>query len=182
MPSTTAAVRYGLPALVGVAGIAIALAGSGTDTALEGGSMFVGAGLSVVVLNLLFRFETSGDVERDAEEAARRYLDEHGHWPDEPPPTSGRASPNTIADAALAGGSRCAGPITDTRASLIALAGEDSHHRREADAVARALARAPAAAFGSVSDCARDDQVTSCRDRAAADGVSRCSETAPGYG
>jgi hypothetical protein len=112
MPSTTAAVRYGLPAVLGVAGIAIAFAGSGTDTALEGGSMFVGAGLSVLVLNLLFRFETSGDVERDAEEAARRYLDEHGHWPDEPPPTSRRASPNTIADGALAGGYRCTGPIT----------------------------------------------------------------------
>jgi hypothetical protein len=71
-------------------------------------------------------------------------------------------------------------PSPDTRASLLALAGEDSHHRREADAVARALARAPAAAFGSVSDCARDDQATSCRDRAAADGVSPCGETAPG--
>jgi hypothetical protein len=108
MPSM-AAVRYGLPSVIGVAGIAIAL--PGTDTALEGGSMFVGAGLSVLVLNLLFRFGTSGDIERDAEEAARRYFDEHGHWPDEWPATSRRPSPNPIADGAPAGGDRCAGPI-----------------------------------------------------------------------
>jgi hypothetical protein len=112
MLSTTTAVRYGLPAVLGIAGTAIAVAGGGTDTALEGGSMFVGAGLSVLVLNLLFRYGTSGDIERDAEEAARRYLDDHGHWPDEAPPSSRQAA---IADGAPNGGSGYADPTGRAR-------------------------------------------------------------------
>jgi hypothetical protein len=112
MFSTTTAVRYGLPAVLGIAGIAIAFAGSGTDTALEGGSVFVGAGLSVLVLNVLFRYGISGEIERDAEEAARQYLDDHGHWPDEAPPTSREAS---IADGAPAGESGCAEPTGPAR-------------------------------------------------------------------
>jgi hypothetical protein len=112
MLSTTTAVRYVLPAALGIAGIAIAVAGGTTDTALEGGSMFVGAGLSVLVLSLLFRYGTSGDIERDAEEAARRYLDDHGHWPDEAPPTSRQAS---IADGAPNGGSEYADPVGRAR-------------------------------------------------------------------
>jgi hypothetical protein len=43
----------------------------------------IGAGLSVVLLNLLYRLSVSGDQEREREEEARRYLDEHGAWPDD---------------------------------------------------------------------------------------------------
>jgi hypothetical protein len=46
-------------------------------------AMCVGAGLSVALINVLFRFGAKGDEERDREEAAREYLAEHGHWPDE---------------------------------------------------------------------------------------------------
>ena len=46
-------------------------------------SMLVGAGLSVLLLNALFRFGSKGDQERDAEAAARDYYSEHGRWPDE---------------------------------------------------------------------------------------------------
>ncbi len=35
------------------------------------------------MLNFLFRLAVSGDLEREQEEAARRYFDEHGRWPDE---------------------------------------------------------------------------------------------------
>lgn len=45
--------------------------------------MSVGSGLSVLLLNWLFRFGVKGDEEREAEEAARDYLTELGHWPDE---------------------------------------------------------------------------------------------------
>jgi hypothetical protein len=33
----------------------------------------------------LIWLSTRGDPERDAEEAARLYFDQHGHWPDEEP-------------------------------------------------------------------------------------------------
>ena len=52
---------------------------------VEGFSMSVGGGLSVLMLNWMFRLGVSGDRERDREEQARRYLEEHGHWPDEDP-------------------------------------------------------------------------------------------------
>jgi hypothetical protein len=35
---------------------------------------------------VLFRFGARGDEERQAEEDARTFFSEHGHWPDEPPP------------------------------------------------------------------------------------------------
>jgi hypothetical protein len=34
----------------------------------------------------LIKVAASGDPEREAEEAAREYFSEHGHWPDEAPP------------------------------------------------------------------------------------------------
>jgi len=103
MRSLTTAVRYGLPAALTVAGVTLAIAGQGKDTAMERGSRFVALGLSVVVLSLLIRYGVSGDLERDAEEAARQHLDDPGHWPDEPLPTSRRALPSAIADEVPAG-------------------------------------------------------------------------------
>lgn len=50
---------------------------------VEGFAMAVGAGLSVLLINFLFRLGVSGDREREREEKARRYFDEHGVWPDE---------------------------------------------------------------------------------------------------
>ena len=49
----------------------------------EAGAMIVGAGLSVWLLNLLYRVGVSGDRERHREDEARDYYDRHGHWPDE---------------------------------------------------------------------------------------------------
>ena len=43
----------------------------------------IGVGGSVLLLDVLYRVGVSGDGERDEEEAARAYLDEHGRWPDE---------------------------------------------------------------------------------------------------
>ena len=78
-------VRYVLPAALVVAGIVIFIAGGGSDVAVEGWALFTGAGLAVLLLNVLFRIGVEGDTERDREEAARVYFDEHGHWPDEKP-------------------------------------------------------------------------------------------------
>jgi hypothetical protein len=43
----------------------------------------IGAGLSVLLVNVLFRFGVSGDRERADEDAARRAFDRTGRWPDE---------------------------------------------------------------------------------------------------
>ena len=55
--------------------------GFGTD----GFGLGVGGGLSIVLLNFLYRLGVDGDRDRAREEEARRYLEVHGHWPDEEP-------------------------------------------------------------------------------------------------
>jgi hypothetical protein len=77
------AIRYGIPAALVIAGFAILIFAHGS-TRWDGWAMCVGAGLSVLLLNLLFRFGARGDRERQAEEAAREYFARHGRWPDEP--------------------------------------------------------------------------------------------------
>jgi hypothetical protein len=83
---TTIFVRYVLPALVAVAGVVI-LAFNHSINGVEGAAMFVGAAGAILLLNVLYRVGVTGDAERDEEAAARDYLDEHGHWPDEAPPS-----------------------------------------------------------------------------------------------
>jgi hypothetical protein len=77
-------VRYGLPAALVVAGFVILIVADGA-VRWEGWAMCVGAGLSVLLINVLFRMGARGDEERDAEEAAREYFGKHGRWPDEHP-------------------------------------------------------------------------------------------------
>jgi hypothetical protein len=77
-------VRYGIGLIMVVAGFALLIVNPG-GFGVEGFAMSVGAGLSVLMLNWMFRVGVAGDRERDAEEAARRYLEQHGHWPDEDP-------------------------------------------------------------------------------------------------
>ena len=81
-------VRYGLPALLVVTGFVLLFAAP-DSTRYEGFFMCVGAGLALLLLNWLFRIGATGDRERDEEEAARDYLSEHGHWPDEKKPPKG---------------------------------------------------------------------------------------------
>jgi hypothetical protein len=78
------AIRYGLPAALIVAGFAILILADGS-VRWDGWAMCVGAGLSVLLVNVLFRFGAHGDRERQAEEAAREYFARHGRWPDEQP-------------------------------------------------------------------------------------------------
>lgn len=83
------AVRYVLPAVVVVAGLAIFLVDPKVSR-FEGPAALIGAGLSVLLLNILHRTGVRGDEERTREDEARRYFDAHGHWPDEQPPTAVR--------------------------------------------------------------------------------------------
>jgi hypothetical protein len=78
------AVRYVLPAILVAAGF-LCLVVAPESTRLEGWAGFTGAGLSILLLNVLYRIGVSGDAERDTEQDQRDYLDRHGHWPDEKP-------------------------------------------------------------------------------------------------
>ena len=78
-------VRYGLGALMilgGVVMLIVSPAGLGAD----GFAMAVGGGLSIVLFNVLFRLSVSSEADREEEERARVYFDEHGEWPEDPPP------------------------------------------------------------------------------------------------
>ena len=79
-------VRIWLPLAI-IAGGVIAIVATGfSETGLEGGAGIIGAGLAVWLLNFFFRVGVAGDRERDAEDRAREFYDEHGFWPDDPPP------------------------------------------------------------------------------------------------
>ena len=77
-PITLNAVRYGIPAVLFIAGMVIWGTGS-----VAAGAMFISAGTAVLLLNFLFRIGVEGDKDRDREDEARRYFDEHGRWPGE---------------------------------------------------------------------------------------------------
>jgi hypothetical protein len=79
-------VRWILPLAICIGGL-IAIAVKPDDA--EAGMMIVGAGLSVWLLNFLYRVSVSGDAERDREDRAREYFDRHGRWPDDKPKSSG---------------------------------------------------------------------------------------------
>ena len=79
---TMIAIRYVLPAVVALVGLVV-LVFDQSLIGLEGFVLFIGAGGSILLLNVLHRIGVSGDAERDREEAARTYFDEHGSWPDD---------------------------------------------------------------------------------------------------
>lgn len=72
-----------------VAGIVLLVINPG-GFGVDGFGLAAGGGLSVLLINWLFRLGVSSDREREREEEARRYLDEHGVWPDEEVKPTGR--------------------------------------------------------------------------------------------
>ncbi len=88
LPSTPLVlfVRWWLPAIICLVGVAIAIDMKFDGEGLDALAAFIGAGGSIWLLNFLWRMGISGEDERDAEAAARDFLTEHGHWPDEPGP------------------------------------------------------------------------------------------------
>jgi hypothetical protein len=67
-----------------IAGIAMIVVNPG-GLGVDGFAMAVGGGLSVLLINFLFRVSVSSEAEREREQDARRYFDEHGEWPEEEP-------------------------------------------------------------------------------------------------
>ncbi len=78
--------RWWLPAIVVVAGVAVMVVRGFDVIGLEGGAGIIGAGLSISLMNWLWRVGVSGEDEREKEDAARRHFDATGRWPDEEPP------------------------------------------------------------------------------------------------
>jgi hypothetical protein len=76
-------VRYVLPLLLLLGGVLMFAIAPEQSVGIDGLCMGIGAALALLVMNVLWRIGFSGDAEREAEEAARRYLVEHGRWPDE---------------------------------------------------------------------------------------------------
>ena len=77
------AVRYGLPLLFLIGGIAMFFLAPTLSIGRDRLFICSGAALSLLLITVLWRFGTEGDKERQAEEDARRFFSEHGHWPDE---------------------------------------------------------------------------------------------------
>jgi hypothetical protein len=74
--------RYGIGAVMVLAGIVMLIVDP-SGLGVDGFAMAVGGGLSVLLINFLFRLGVSGDREREQEERARAYFDEHGEWPED---------------------------------------------------------------------------------------------------
>jgi hypothetical protein len=76
------AVRYGIPLVLVIAGVIVSATAGGVG--LAAGALFFSAGTAVLLLNVLYRIGVEGDKERDTEQSARDFFDQHGRWPDEP--------------------------------------------------------------------------------------------------
>jgi hypothetical protein len=76
------AVRYGIPLVLMIVGVVVSATAGGVGIAA--GALFFSAASAVLLLNVLYRIGVLGDRERDTEQEARDFFDEHGRWPDEP--------------------------------------------------------------------------------------------------
>jgi hypothetical protein len=77
-------IRYGLGGLMVLGGV-VMLVVSPAGLGVDGFAMAVGGGLSVLLLNFLFRLGVSSEADREEEEQARSYFDAHGEWPEDKP-------------------------------------------------------------------------------------------------
>ena len=76
-------VRYGVPGLIFLAGIVVMAIDSDSQRGVEIGAMLIGSAFAVLLMNVFFRIGAEGEKDRDKEEEARVFFDEHGYWPDE---------------------------------------------------------------------------------------------------
>jgi len=82
-------VRTWLPVAIIVAGLLLMVLVR-DENGLEGGVLLIASGLSVWMLNWFYLVSVRGERDRDVEDEARDFFDEHGHWPDEEPPPGTR--------------------------------------------------------------------------------------------
>lgn len=75
--------RLWLPIGIAVAGLVAIVLGHGRTTLAGAGVGLVLVGLTVWMINWMYRLSVESNLDRDREEQAREYFDEHGRWPDE---------------------------------------------------------------------------------------------------
>jgi high-affinity Fe2+/Pb2+ permease len=77
--------RSWLPATIAVAGFVAILIGHGSTNSAwaAGGVSLIIVAIIVWMVNWLFRLAVQSNREREGEEQARDYFEEHGYWPGE---------------------------------------------------------------------------------------------------
>lgn len=75
--------RVWLPLGIAVVGVVAIVLGHGRDTLAGAGVVLLGIALIVWMINWLYRLSIESNRDREVEEEARRFFDEHGRWPDE---------------------------------------------------------------------------------------------------
>lgn len=75
--------RIWLPLAIALAGAVCVVVGHARDSVAGAGVVLLGVALIVWMVNWLFRMSVESNRDRDREEEARRYFDEHGRWPGE---------------------------------------------------------------------------------------------------
>jgi hypothetical protein len=75
--------RVWLPLAIAVAGVVAIVIGRGHTVVAGAGVVLLGVALIVWMINWLFRMSIESNRDREREEEAREYFDEHGRWPDD---------------------------------------------------------------------------------------------------
>jgi hypothetical protein len=75
--------RLWLPIGIAVAGLVAVVLGHGRTTLAGAGVGLVLVGLTVWLINWMYRLSVASNLDREDDERAREYFDEHGRWPDE---------------------------------------------------------------------------------------------------
>jgi hypothetical protein len=75
--------RVWLPLTIALAGAVAIVLGHGRTVLAAAGVVLLGTAVIVWMVNWLFRMSVESNLDREREEEARRYFDEHGRWPDE---------------------------------------------------------------------------------------------------
>lgn len=75
--------RIWVPVAIAVAGVVAIVLGHASGALAGAGVVLLGIALIVWMLGWLFRMSIASNRDREREEEARRYFDEHGRWPDE---------------------------------------------------------------------------------------------------
>jgi hypothetical protein len=75
--------RIWLPVGLALAGVVLIVVGHARTAAAGAGVVVLGTALIVWMINWLFRMSIASNRDREREEEAREYFDQHGRWPDE---------------------------------------------------------------------------------------------------
>jgi hypothetical protein len=75
--------RVWLPVAVALVGVVGIILGHGHTATAGAGVGLIIVGIIIWMVNWMFRMSVESNRDREREEAAREYFDEHGRWPDE---------------------------------------------------------------------------------------------------